>query len=91
MKKLIAVVLILSVVLTTAALADTLYVAAVYGDTNIRKGPGLGYSIIDTLYCGEAMYFAGSTAIDERGVIWFSVEWYGSVAWVSSAYTEILY
>ena len=91
MKKLIAIVLILSVVLTTAALADTLYVAAVYGDTNIRRGPGLGYSIIGTLYRGEAMYFAGSTAVDERGVIWFSVDWYGSVAWVSSAYTEVFY
>ena len=91
MKKLVAAVLILSVLLTTVALADNLIIAAVSGKTNIRRGPGLNYGILDVLHRGEALYFAGSTSCDNRGVMWYSVYFRGGIAWVSSRYTDVFY
>ena len=96
MKKFVAAVLILSVLLTTVALADNLLIVAVSGQTNIRRGPGLNYGILDVLHRGEALYFAGSTSYDNRGDrkstrLWYSVYFRGGIAWVSSRYTDVFY
>ena len=60
------------------------------GDSNVRTGPGLGYSKLGVLYDGDSAPYQGKTSYDDRGVAWYKIRWNGSTAWVSSRYT-ILY
>ena len=92
MKKFFAMLLIATLVLASvSALASGVYIGALYGDTNVRTGPGLGYQSIGTLMQGEALDFAGNIRYDDRGVAWYQVWWNYGAAWVSSRYTVMLY
>ena len=57
------------------------------GKSNIRTGPGLQYKSIGVLHRGEEAKYLGKTATDDRGVVWYKIEWKGRAAWVSSRYT----
>lgn len=89
MKKIIAVTLILTLLFTTAAMASGIMIVATSGNTNVRCGPGLGYSIYGVLERGSGLRFDGGIVFDNRGVPWYSVLWNGYTMWVSSAYTEM--
>lgn len=65
------------------------YVVGTSGDSNVRTGPGLGYTSIGCLYQGQSASFLGNTSIDERGVAWYNVSFNGSTGWVSSRYTTL--
>ena len=57
------------------------------GKSNVRTGPGLHYKSIGVLHRGEEARYLGKTSTDERGVLWYKIEWNGRSAWVSSRYT----
>ena len=57
------------------------------GKSNVRTGPGLGYKSIGVLHRGEEAKYLGKSSTDERGVVWYKIEWNGRAAWVSSRYT----
>lgn len=65
------------------------YVVGTEGDSNVRSGPGLGYSSIGGLEEGESAPFLGETSIDERGVVWYNINYNGRSGWVSSRYTTL--
>lgn len=67
------------------------YVLASDGMSNLRSGPGLCYTDLGTLQRGEAVRYLGYYAIDERGVAWYNVCYYGNSCWVSSRYTTLYY
>jgi len=65
------------------------YVVGTNGDSNVRSGPGLGYSSIGGLSQGESAPYLGDSSIDERGVVWYNISYNGRSAWVSSRYTTL--
>lgn len=65
------------------------YVVGTNGDSNVRSGPGLGYSSVGGLSQGESAPFLGDTSVDERGVTWYNISYNGRSAWVSSRYTTL--
>lgn len=65
------------------------YVVGTSGDSNVRTGPGLGYTSVGCLYQGQSASYLGNTSIDERGVAWYNVSFNGSSVWVSSRYTTL--
>ncbi len=62
-------------------------VEGVYGDSNVRTGPGLGYSSLGVLKKGHTAAYLGQQSIDERCVAWYKISFKCSDAWVSSRYT----
>lgn len=65
------------------------YVVGTTGDSNVRTGPGLGYSSIGGLAQGESAPYLGDSSVDERGVVWYNISYNGRSAWVSSRYTSL--
>lgn len=59
------------------------------GDANVRLGPGLKYSILNTMFEGETAQFSGTTSYDDRGVLWYSVVFEGEAGWISSVYASL--
>ena len=57
------------------------------GNSNVRTGPGLKYRSIGVLHKGEETKYLGKSSTDERGVVWYKIDWNGRAAWVSSRYT----
>ena len=84
MKKLLAVLLVLGMLLTCAF-------AEVYttGNVNLRKGPGLNYDTMGSVPEGTVLEYLGAVSTDERGVDWYKVEYKGKAAWISSKYSEV--
>ena len=84
MKKLLAVLLVLTLLMTCAF-------AEVYttGDVNLRKGPGLNYDKLGSVSAGSSLEYLDVISTDERGVDWYKVEYKGKIAWVSSKYSEL--
>ena len=65
-------------------------VEGVSGDSNVRKGPGLGYASVGTLFKGETAPYLGVSSVDERGVSWYLIRFGDAGAgWVSSRYTAL--
>lgn len=65
------------------------YVVASGGETNVRRGPGLGYDTVGTMLVGTGAEFLNNTSVDDRGVVWYNIEFGGNNAWVSSRYTSL--
>ena len=62
------------------------------GKSNVRTGPGLSYKSIGVLHKGEEAKYLGKSARDDRGVVWYKIDWKGRNAWVSSRYTaKVIY
>ena len=59
------------------------------GNVNVRSGPGLGYEILNTMRDGEAARYLDASMPDERGVVWYMVEFKDSIGWVSSVYAQL--
>jgi len=57
------------------------------GKSHVRTGPGLEYKSIGILHRGEEAKYLNKTSTDDRGVVWYKIEWNGRSAWVSSMYT----
>lgn len=59
------------------------------GSANVRRGPGLDYSIIGAVQEGTSLTYTGDTRKDDRGVAWYSVRYQGKAGWVSSKYAKL--
>ena len=55
---------------------------------NLRTEPNLEGEIIDSVESDTQLLFAGEEAADDRGVVWYKVEYRGNDAWVSSKYVQ---
>ena len=64
-------------------------VVAEYGDSNVRTGPGLKYRSFDIMYEDDEAEYLGNSSVDDRGVVWYKISWYGDTGWVSSKYTSL--
>lgn len=65
------------------------YIVATDGDTNVRTGPGLGFSSLGVIAKGGGANYLNESSIDDRGVAWYKIDYYGTEAWVSSKYTTL--
>lgn len=70
-------------------IAETQYVSATDGDSNIRSGPGLDYSTIGSMAKGSGAPYLNESSIDDRGVAWYKIDYNGKTGWVSSRYTTL--
>lgn len=59
------------------------------GNVNIRKGPALNYEIVKTMGKDDKAAYLGDIQYDERGVMWYHVEYEGKTGWVSSTYSKL--
>ncbi len=59
------------------------------GDSYIRKTYDISSKHLDILYKGESAKYLGVSRYDNRSpaVLWYKVEYYGTIGWVSSKYT----
>jgi len=96
MKKILAAVLVMTLILSLSAAAlacenesgsGLVYITG--GSVNLRYDPCLNGGIIMTVHNGDWCEYMGYYSVDERGVVWYLVEWYGNVGWVSSRYSEL--
>jgi len=70
---------------------NTMYYARATARVNLRTGPGMNYPDIGTLDEEEQVYYLFETRKDDNGLAWYKVQYYSmGVAWVSSAYCEIV-
>ena len=58
-------------------------------DVNVRTGPGTYYSSIGTLYKGSTADYTGTKKYDGSGRLWYQINYYNNIGWVSSRYTSI--
>ena len=63
----------------------------VNGDVNVRSGPGVQHSIVNTMFEDEQAVYLGDISYDDRGVMWYHVSFEDTVGWVSSVYAELEY
>lgn len=82
------VVAILLIALTGTALAAG-YVQAAGGDVYVRNAPTLNGGKVDAMQENETASYLGSSAVDDRGVIWYYVNFEGDTGWVSSRYSKL--
>lgn len=60
------------------------------GDVNVRTGPGLGYDSLGVLKKGKTLEYLNETSTDNRGVIWYKVQFDSwNAGWVSDKYATI--
>lgn len=59
------------------------------GNVNIRSGPGLAYNSVGNIANGRTVRYLGNSAIDDRGVAWYNIEYNGTIGWVSSKYVVV--
>lgn len=87
-----ALVMLLTVAFLSSAPALASDVVSATGDVNVRKGPGRDYSVIGFVQKGTTLDRLDDEEIvkDERGVMWYPVNYEGSVGWVSSKFCEVL-
>ena len=56
---------------------------------NVRTGPGLNYISLGTIHDGDTLEYLEKSFIDDRGVVWYKVDYKGDAGWVSSKYCEL--
>ena len=57
------------------------------GKVNLRSGPGLDFTSLDTVPVDTTLSYSESD-VDERGVTWYRVSYGGKHGWISSVYTN---
>lgn len=72
----------------TESISVSSYVYA-SGSSNIRSQPNLNGSVLGTLPKGASALYLNDSRYDDRGVLWYKVNYNGKVGWVSSKYTEL--
>lgn len=56
---------------------------------NIRSGPGTASEVIGGGKKDQVFEYAGKTETAEEGVPWYSIDYNGTIAWVSKAVAEL--
>ena len=67
----------------------TSYVQASGGSVNIRSTPRLTGTDLGTMANGQTATYLGQSSTDDRGVVWYYVNYNGTVGWVSSRYSKL--
>ena len=65
------------------------YVQATGGYVNVRKTPSLTSSELAVMSDGEYATYLGQASTDDRGVVWYYVNYDGTVGWVSSRFSKL--
>ena len=60
------------------------------GNVHVRKKPNLKGDDMGSLPAGTNLSYLGDKKTDERGVVWYKVNYNGKVGWVSSRYSKIV-
>ena len=58
-------------------------------EVNVRTGPGTEYAIIGTMYAGETADYTGTSKAASNGRLWYQINYYNNIGWVSASYTSI--
>jgi len=58
-------------------------------EVNVRTGPGTEYAIIGTMYAGETADYTGTSQKASNGRLWYQINYYNSIGWVSANLTSI--
>ena len=61
----------------------------VYSDSNVRVSPNIDAPKLGVVGRGMSLDYLGHSIIDERGVMWYMVQFNGYEAWISSKYTVL--
>ncbi len=91
MKKMLSVLLALSLILSLAAgaaAAETTYVYINGTTVHVRDGAGTEYWSLGIAHKGEKLVYKDSIAADDRGVDWYKVSFKGTTGYVSSRYAS---
>ena len=67
----------------------TRYVTATNGNVNIRSTPRLTGTDLGTIKEGYSAIYLNQSSTDDRGVVWYNVNYNGTVGWVSSRYSKL--
>ena len=59
------------------------------GDVFMRDGPGRGYDKVGVVPAGASVEYLNESQADERGVLWYYVDYDGMIGWASSKYIEL--
>ena len=59
------------------------------GNANVRAGAGLGYVSLGVIEKGATAAYLNSAAVDERGVVWYRINYGGLIGWVSAKYAVL--
>ena len=59
------------------------------GDVFMREGPARGYDKVGVIPAGASVAYLDESQADERGILWYYVEYDGMVGWASSKYIEM--
>ena len=65
------------------------YIRISGGDCSVRSAGNLSGQKIGTLYNGQTANYRGNQTVDDRGVIWYEIEFNGGSGWVSSKYAKL--
>ena len=58
-------------------------------NVNVRTGPDTNYQAIGTLYRGSTADYTGTSKRDGSERLWYQINYYNQLGWVSSRYTHI--
>lgn len=72
---------------TPAAAAPQIVQAT--ADVNVRTGPSLSAAKLGIMTYGEYCTYLGESRMDERGVVWYKLDYNGREGWASSTYAEL--
>ena len=89
MKRFLIALLALTLILTLPCSALAAGVHAVASPTYVRNGPGLNYTIVDSLPSGSYCEWGGNIFTDSRGVDWYDVYYFNGYGWVSSLHANL--
>lgn len=85
--------LMLTAILLAMAFSGTAlaagYVQATGGDVYVRTAPNRSGNGLDAMQEGDTATYLDSSAVDERGVVWYYVNYKGKSGWVSSRYSKL--
>lgn len=59
------------------------------GNANVRAGAGLGYVSLGYIEKGATAVYMNSAAVDDRGVVWYRINYGGLIGWVSAKYAVL--
>lgn len=59
------------------------------GDMHVRADAGTNFASLGVVKKGQTLSFAGFARLDERGVVWFAVNYGGKMGWASSKYAKL--
>jgi len=73
----------------SASYVSNSYVLISGGDCHVRQQPNLNGAKLGVLYNGQTANCLGGQSTDNRGVVWYEINFNGMSGWVSSRYAKL--